>query len=46
MLCDNLEGRDREGGREAQEGGDMAIYIYIYLIADSLCCTAQTNTTL
>ena len=23
MLCDDLEGWDREDGREAQEGGDM-----------------------
>ena len=53
MLCDHLEGWDREGGRETQEGGDMSIYIYIYIyiymrirIADSLCYTAETNTTL
>ena len=32
MLCDDLEGWDREGGREAQEGGDMGIYVYILLI--------------
>ena len=43
MLCD-LEGWDREGGREAQEGGDMGIYCIH--IANSLCCTAETNTTL
>ena len=41
MLCDDLEGWDGEGGREAQEGGDICIHI-----ADSLCCTAETNTTL
>ena len=29
MLCDHLEGRDREGGREMQEGGDMGINVYI-----------------
>ena len=29
MLCDDLEVWDREGGREAQEGGDMGIYVYI-----------------
>ena len=29
MPCDDLEGWDREGGREAQEGGDMGIYVYI-----------------
>ena len=32
MLCDDLEGWDGEGGREAQEGEDMGIYVYIYLI--------------
>ena len=30
-----------EGGREAQEGGDICI-----LTADSQRCTAETNTTL
>ena len=30
-----------EGGREAQEGGDICLHI-----ADSLCFTAETNTTL
>ena len=29
VLCDHLEGWDREGGREMQEGGDMGIYVYI-----------------
>ena len=29
MLCDDLEGWDSEGGREAQKGGDMGIYVYI-----------------
>ena len=29
MLCDHLEGWDREDRREAQEGGDMGIYVYI-----------------
>ena len=29
MLCDNLEWWDREGGREAQDGGDMGTYVYI-----------------
>ena len=28
-ICDHLEGWDREGGRETQEGGDMGIYVYI-----------------
>ena len=32
MLCDHLEGWDREVGREMQEGGDMVIYVYIQLI--------------
>ena len=32
MFCDHLEGWDREVGREAQEGGDMGIYVYIQLI--------------
>ena len=30
--CDHLEGWDREGGREMQEGGDMGIYVCIQLI--------------
>ena len=29
MLCDDLVGWDRDGGREAQEGGDVGIYVYI-----------------
>ena len=32
MFCDDLEGWDREGGREAQEGGDMGMYVCISLI--------------
>ena len=32
MLCDHLEGWDREGGREMQEGGDLGIYVYVGLI--------------
>ena len=44
MLCDHLEGKDREGERETQEGGDMGIYVLC--IADSLCYTAATNTPL
>ena len=31
MLCDDLEGWEMEGEREAQEGGDMGIYVYIQL---------------
>ena len=42
MLCDNLEGWDWGwDGREFQEGGDICIHI-----ADSLHCTAETNSTL
>ena len=29
VLCVHLEGWDREGGRETQEGGDMGMYIYL-----------------
>ena len=32
MPSDDLEGWDREGGREMQEGGDMGIYVYVWLI--------------
>ena len=32
MLCDHLEGWDREDGREAQAGGDMGIYVYLQQI--------------
>ena len=28
----NLEGWDREGKREIQEGGDMGTYVYVWLI--------------
>ena len=41
MLCDDLEGWDGEGGREAQKGRDICTHI-----ADSFCCTEETNTTL
>ena len=45
MLCDHLEGWDREGGREGDARrrgyGDICIPI-----ADSLCYTAATNTTM
>ena len=41
VLCDDLEGCDRDGGREVQEAG--AVHIQI---ADSGCCTAETKTTL
>ena len=29
FVVDHLEGWDREGGRETQEGGDMGIYVYV-----------------
>ena len=32
MLCDDIEGRDREDGREAQEGGDVGTCACIWLI--------------
>ena len=32
MLCDHLEGWDREDGREMQEGGDMGISVCVWLI--------------
>ena len=42
MLCDDLDSWDGAwGGREIQEGGDICIHI-----ADSLNCTAETNTAL
>ena len=43
VLCDDLDGWDGGGGRgrEVQEGGDICIHI-----ADSLRCTAETNTKL
>ena len=42
MLCDDLEGWDGAGGgKETQEGVDICIHT-----ADSLHCTAETNTTL
>ena len=40
MLCDDLEGWDREGGKEAQKGGGMYT-----LISDLHCCIAETSTT-
>ena len=38
--CDDLEGWVGGSRREAHEGGDVCIHI-----ADSLCCTAETNRT-
>ena len=40
VLCDNLEGWDG-GGEGGSRGGDICM-----LMADSHCCTAQTNKTL
>ena len=31
MLCDDLEGWDREDAREAQGGGDMGTYVCTWL---------------
>ena len=45
MLCDDLEGWDREGGTEAQEGGDMGMYVRMYM-ADSLCCATEASAVL
>jgi len=42
VLCDDLDGgMGRGGGRKVPEGEDICIHI-----ADSLCCTAETNTPL
>ena len=41
VLCDDLEGQDREEGREAQEGGDMCMHM-----ADSFCYATETNAVL
>ena len=40
-LYDGLDGWEAEGGREAHEGGNICIQL-----AHSLCCTAETDTTL
>ena len=45
MLCDHLEGWDREGEREGDVRGRGYRDICIH-IADSLFYTAETNTTL
>ena len=41
VKTDLLEGWDGEGGREAHKGWDIGIHR-----ADSVCCAAETNTTL
>ena len=46
VLFDDLEGWDREDGREAQEGGDMETSVCIWLIRfvvqqkQTRCCEA------
>ena len=42
VVCANLDGWNGEwNGKEVQEGRDICVHI-----ADSLCCRAETNTTL
>ena len=43
VLCDDLEGWDGGvgNGKKAQEGGDICTHM-----ADSPCCSAETNMTL
>ena len=45
MLCDHLDGWDREGGREGDARGTRYGNICI-CITDSLCYKAETNTPL
>ena len=45
MLCDHLEGWDKEGGREGDATGKRYGNICI-CITDSLCHKAETNTPL
>ena len=45
MLCDYLEGWDREGGREGDARGKRYGDICI-CITDSLCYKGETNTAL
>ena len=45
VLCDHLEGRDREGGSERDARGTRYGDIGI-CITDSLCYKAETNTPL
>ena len=45
MFCDQLEGWDGEGGREGDARG-RGYRDICTCIADSLCYTAETNTTL
>ena len=41
VLCVDLKGWDRGAERESQEGENACLHT-----ADSLCCTAEINTTL
>ena len=41
MLCNDLDGWDGGSGKEVKKGGNIGIHI-----ADSLHCTAETNTML
>ena len=41
MICDHLEGWDREGDSRGRGYGGICIYI-----ADSLCYIPETNTTM
>ena len=45
LLCDHLEGWDREGGKEGDARGKRYGNICI-CITDSLCYKAETNTPL
>ena len=45
MLCDHLEGWDREGGREGDARGKRYANICI-CITDSLCYKAETKHTI
>ena len=45
MLCDHLEGWDREGGKEGDAGGKRCGNVCVCM-ADSLCYEAKTNTPL
>ena len=45
MLCHDLEGWDKEGGREGDPRGRGCGDICMHM-AGSLCCTTETNTVL
>ena len=56
LLCDDLERWDGGGEKEAQEEGDMCIYVCVCVCmcvcvclcvcVDSCCCTEEINTAL